>query len=55
MLDKFPDENKPAIVTESFGVYSLPFYVLLDKAGKVIVSSNDQIIVKEKIEQIFRE
>jgi thiol-disulfide isomerase/thioredoxin len=53
VIDKFPDDSKPAIVSESFGIYSLPYYVLLDKAGKVIISSNDKNIVKEKIEEIF--
>jgi thiol-disulfide isomerase/thioredoxin len=53
VIDKFPDESKPSIVTESFGIYSLPYYILLDKEGKVIISSNDKNIVNEKIEEIF--
>jgi thiol-disulfide isomerase/thioredoxin len=54
VIDKFPDENHPAVVTETFGANSLPFYVLLDKDGKVIVSSKDKDVVKEKIEEIFQ-
>ena len=54
VVDKFPNENKPAVVTESFGISSLPFYILLNKEGKMIVASSDQNMVREKIEEIFR-
>jgi len=54
VIDEFPDENAQAIVTTSFGTNSLPFYVLLDKEGRVILSSNDKNEVSEKIEEIFR-
>jgi thiol-disulfide isomerase/thioredoxin len=54
VIDEFPNESDPALVTKSFGTNGLPFYVLLDKEGKVIVSSNDKDVVKEKIEEIFQ-
>ncbi|MBO9684419.1 MAG: TlpA family protein disulfide reductase, partial [Flavisolibacter sp.] len=54
VIDEFPNENTPALVTKSFGTNSLPFYVLLDKEGRVILSSNDKNEVSEKIEEIFR-
>lgn len=53
VIDEFPNESDPALVTESFGTNSLPFYVLLDKEGKVVVSSNDKDVIRKKIEEIF--
>ena len=46
----FPGANIAAIVIESFSANSLSFYVLSDKEGKVIDSSNDQNLVRENIE-----
>jgi len=53
LIDKFPDKNNPAIVAEKFGVKTLPFYVIIDKKGKMIISSGEQDIIKKKIEEIF--
>lgn len=54
VIDEFPSENDPAVVTESFGGKTLPFYVLLDKAGKVILASEEKDIIRKKIEEIFQ-
>lgn len=54
VIDEFPNKNDPAVVAESFGITVLPFYVLLDKEGKVIASSTNKEVVKEKIEEILR-
>jgi len=54
VIDEFANESDPALVTESFGANSLPFYVLLDKEGKVIISSNDKDLIKERIEKIIQ-
>ncbi|MDP4283615.1 MAG: TlpA disulfide reductase family protein [Bacteroidota bacterium] len=53
LIDKFPDKNNPAIVADKFGVKTFPFYVLIDKEGKTIISSGEQDIIKKKIEEIF--
>lgn len=54
VIDEFPNENEPALITQSFGTNGLPFYVLLDNVGKVIVSSNNKDVVIKKIEEILQ-
>ncbi len=53
VLDEFPADNKPAWVTELFGSKTLPFYVLLDKEGKVILASGDKEVIRKKVEELF--
>lgn len=53
VVDKFPDEVQPALAGELYGTKSIPFYVLLDKEGKVIISSNEEKVMREKIEEIL--
>lgn len=53
VIDEFPSESDPALITKLFGTSSLPFYVLLDKEGKVVVSSNDKDVIRKKIDEIF--
>lgn len=54
VIDEFPDKNKPAIVSELFGVKLLPSYFLLDKDGKVIISSAEENTIRNKIEEILQ-
>ena len=53
VLDEFPGNNKPAWVTELFGSKTLPFYVLLDREGKVILASGNKDVIRKKVEQLF--
>lgn len=41
-------------VAEWFGIESIPFYVLLDKEGKVVMATSEEEAVRKKIEQLFR-
>jgi len=36
------------------GIHCIPFYVLVDKEGKVILGSTDDNIIIEKIEEILQ-
>lgn len=53
LIDEFPNENKPALVAELFGSKRFPFYVLLNKEGKVVLASEEKEIIRKKIEEVF--
>ena len=53
VVDEFPDPHGTAKVSDLFGIKAFPFYVLIDKEGKVILSSDDEVLIKKKIEKIF--
>lgn len=53
VIDEFPD-NGPGRVGELFALKTLPFYVLLDKEGNVILSSGDEDLVTKKIKDILQ-
>ncbi|MDB5025603.1 MAG: Thiol-disulfide isomerase or thioredoxin [Mucilaginibacter sp.] len=54
VIDEFPSKGSPAKVGELYAVRSMPFFVLLDKKGKVILASGDEKIVTTKIEEILK-
>ncbi len=46
VCDEFPEQYKPARVGDLYMINSIPFYVLLDKEGRILVySGNEQDIV----------
>lgn len=47
-------KNESTIVADLYSVHFIPFYVLLDKQGKVILASNDESQVTKKINEIFQ-
>ncbi len=51
VIDRFPNQTQPAIVGELYGIKSIPFYVLLDKDGKVILSSMEDKVMRDKVEE----
>ena len=53
VVDEFPDPHGTAKVSDLFGIKACPFYVLIDKEGKVILSSDDEVLIKKKIEKMF--
>jgi thiol-disulfide isomerase/thioredoxin len=53
VVDEFPSKGLPSRVGELYAVKSLPFFVLLDKEGKVIIASGDEDAVTKKIEAIL--
>jgi len=55
VVDEFPSEKEGARVSELFEIPSLPFYILVDKDGKVIVSSSDEEAITQKLKQIFKQ
>lgn len=54
VIDEFPDPNKPAVVSELYPNSSMPYYVFLDKEGKVIIASDDEEEVRKKIEEVLQ-
>ena len=54
VIDEFPGNGDPSRVAELFGVPSLPFYVLIDKEGFVILSSGSEDAVAERLRNIFQ-
>jgi peroxiredoxin len=54
VIDEFPSKGSLAKVGELYAVGSMPFFVLLDEKGKVILASGDENIVTKKIEEILK-
>lgn len=54
VIDEFPSANEPALVADMFEIDSLPFYVLLDREGRVLLSSSEKDTIEKKIESIFQ-
>ncbi|GAO43017.1 TlpA disulfide reductase family protein [Flavihumibacter petaseus] len=53
VCDEFPVKNMPARVGSLYLTHFIPFYVLLDKEGKILVSSGDEKKIDEKLAEIF--
>jgi thiol-disulfide isomerase/thioredoxin len=53
--DTFPKKNMPAEVGSLYMTTSIPFYVLLDKEGKILVYTNDETKIDEKLKEIYHE
>lgn len=54
VIDEFPSANETAKVSHLFAVKALPFYILIDKEGNVILSSDAESLIKNKLEEIFK-
>jgi thiol-disulfide isomerase/thioredoxin len=53
VCDEFPLKNMPAKVGSLYMTTYIPFYVLLDKEGKVLVYSGDENKIDAKLKEIF--
>ena len=53
VCDEFPIKNMPAKVGSLYMTTYIPFYVLLDKDGKVLVYSGDENKIDDKLKEIF--
>ena len=54
VCDEFPLKNMPARVGSLYMTTYIPFYVLLDKEGRVILYTSDEKQIDEKLESIFK-
>lgn len=53
VVDEFPDKFSPSRVGSKYEVSFLPFYVLLDKTGKILVYSGNEKEVEDKLESLL--
>jgi thiol-disulfide isomerase/thioredoxin len=53
VCDEFPVKNMPARVGSLYMVHYIPFYLLLDKEGKILVYSSDESKIDEKLKELF--
>jgi len=53
--DTFPKKNMPAEVGSLYMTTFIPFYVLLDKDGKILVYTGDETKIDEKLKEIYGE
>ncbi|QIL37830.1 AhpC/TSA family protein [Pedobacter sp. HDW13] len=49
VIDEFPKKMMPARVGSMYQVHFIPFYVLLDKEGKILVYGDDEKIIDAKL------
>jgi thiol-disulfide isomerase/thioredoxin len=53
VCDEFPLKNMPAKVGSQYMTTYIPFYVLLDKDGKILVYSGDENKIDDKLKEVF--
>lgn len=53
VCDEFPVKNMPAKVGSLYMTHYIPFYVLLDKEGKILVYSGKEADIDRKLKEIF--
>jgi thiol-disulfide isomerase/thioredoxin len=53
VVDEFPVKNMPAKVGSLYMTTYIPFYVLLDKEGKILVYSGKEEDIDNKLKEIF--
>ncbi|MNW89260.1 Thiol-disulfide oxidoreductase ResA [compost metagenome] len=49
VIDEFPKKMMPARVGSMYQVHFIPFYLLLDKEGKILVYGDDEKMIDEKL------
>lgn len=54
VADDFPVKNNPARIATLYDIPSLPTYVLLDKAGKIITHTTSKDTVDVKLKEVFQ-
>jgi thiol-disulfide isomerase/thioredoxin len=54
VIDEFPVKRSTGKITDLFSIRSIPFYVLLNKEGKVILASADDDMMAKKIEEFLQ-
>jgi thiol-disulfide isomerase/thioredoxin len=54
VIDEFPSKDSTAKVISLYGVHSMPFFVLLDKEGKILLASGDEDLMTKKIEEVLK-
>lgn len=53
VCDDFPAQFAPSRVGSIYQTRFIPFYVLLDKEGKILVYSGNEQEIESKLQQIF--
>jgi len=53
VVDEFPEKFAPSVVGNLYEVKFLPFYVLLDKAGKILVYSGNEQEVEAQLDKVL--
>lgn len=53
VCDEFPEQNQPARVGSLYMTTFIPFYVLLDKDGKILVYSGDEKAITDKLQEVM--
>jgi len=53
VCDEFPVKNMPARVGSLYMTTYIPFYVLLDKEGKILLYTDDESKIDEKLQEFF--
>lgn len=53
VCDEFPLKNMPARVGSLYMTSYIPFYVLLDKEGKILLYTGDENKIDEKLKEVF--
>jgi len=53
VIDKFPNKNQPGTVAELYGCKALPLYILLDKEGKIMLTTGNPDELVKKTEALL--
>jgi thiol-disulfide isomerase/thioredoxin len=53
VIDEFPVKNMPARIATLYMTHFIPFYVLLDKDGKIILYTDNEEEISQKIKELM--
>jgi hypothetical protein len=54
VIDKFPGVHERAVVAEMYQINALPYYVLIDKEGRLMLATDSAIEMRKKVDELFR-
>ena len=53
VIDVYPSKDITVTVSDLYGTHYIPYFVLINKKGEVIIASGDEKLVTKKIEEIL--
>lgn len=54
VIDEFPGKNMPAMTLGVYMVQYIPFYVLVDREGRIVLYTNDEEQIDRKLAELLR-
>jgi hypothetical protein len=53
VIDEFPVKRMPARIGTLYMTHFIPFYVLLDKEGKILLYTDNESLIDQKLSELL--